>query len=448
MLITLSFNMNAQKWKDKLNALSNGGSDANAVVSTAIGNESQFDMIEPFIKSEKIWVISLKNGKLESIVQGNTSDHIKAIEKNSQGKVNKISVYDYASADHPEYPLSFTDNKYIQVICVKNVLVALNIDNGTYNITTIKSAADVDRHVQSDNSFKRIYSLTRNDGKDLTIESIREMLKNYFNEASKGLDIVKQKAADAETERRKKLSIKDKKVKSIEITTSRESMRYKETISYSVTANLADGTKIIAGPGNEGYLDDYKIEVTGMENNDSNELINIFKYTPNDKVSIKITSKYHPNITAIKTLKMEYEIVEFNGEGQFKFSNQAGQSPYNGINSRIELKQVKDSNSGETLLACKIFDLSGNKPHFAFKCKPNTQIELNAAGRNYVQETDGIGKNGYSGGNVKLIIDPSVAESYNINIINNGARGQKGKVRDGLPGQDGKTETIKQKLIW
>jgi hypothetical protein len=211
---------------------------------------------------------------------------------------------------------------------------------------------------------------------------------------------------------------------------------------------MEDGTVIKAGAGEPGFLDDYKIEITGMQGGDGTTLYNGFYATPTDKVTLKVTSKYHPTKTASKVFKMQYDIVGMMGPEEFKFSSQEGQSPYNGISSRVEIKQVKNSITGETLLEYRIYRYSGNQLDFAFRCKPDTYVDLNIGARNYGSERNGVGQDGYNGGNLKIIVDPSVTETYNFTYSVKGGNGQKGTAGNGRPGRDGTVETVKQKVTW
>jgi hypothetical protein len=438
----------AQKLKDKINQLTTGGPE---VHSTKLGSENQYEMIEPFITAPKVWEATIKNNVVTEIYQTDMVNRLKSFDKNANGQVSRVTTSNYLTPDHNEFPRSFTDGKYEQLIIVKNYAFVINIDNGTNSIKTIKSAADVDQIIFGEQSFNLILALNKSDLTGITIEKIKEIIKTYFNESAKGMDVIKAKEAALEEEKNKLYSIKDKKVKSIKIVTDAEFIRYKENVPFSIVATLEDG-KTMTTSSDSKYMADYNIEISGMENNPNpSSLINMFYYTPTDKITLKVTSKYNTAINATKVFKMKYEIAaNYTGEpGKFSFSSQAGQSPYHGLSTRVEIKQVKDANTGATLIAVKIFDLTATKPHFAFKCAPSELIDLNIGGkRNMSAESSGIGKPGYNGGDLKIIIDPNVTEAYNLTYSTKGGAGSEGKAGDGAPGKDGKVETVKQKVTW
>ena len=107
---------------------------------------------------------------------------------------------------------------------------------------------------------------------------------------------------------------------------------------------------------------------------------------------------------------------------------------------------MKDANTGAILLEYRIYDLSSSKPHFAFKCKPETPVEMGVQGNRITSEAKGIGKAGGDGGLIKIIVDPSVTVTYNLITNVKGAKGQDGEAGQGPTGRDGSVQTVKQKV--
>jgi len=440
-----------QKLKDKINEKANaladkasGNTGPVSAGATAPLTANQYEMIEPFSKAAKLWITNMTNGVAESPVFFEPTNFMKEFERNDKGIVTSFNSGGTMSPDFGEFPKSFLDyHRDKQIFFIQGYCFILNVYK-----SPIKTAEDVEKTITNDKVFERILCLGKEDAKTLTLVKAKDLIKNYLTEVQKGIDAINASKANAEAELRAKFSIKDKKLKSLAIESSNETISYKESVNYTIIATLEDGSIIKAGEGGQGFKDDYLIEVTGMIGGDATSLYNGFYATPTDKITLKVTSKYHLGKTASKVFKMKYEIVEFTGPGLFKFSSQAGQSPYNGISSRVEIKQVKNSNTGETMMEYRLFNMSGTKPEFAFKCKPETNVDFNIGARNHVSEVDGVGKNGYDGGDLKIIIDPSVTEAYNFTYSVKGARGQRGKAGDGKPGRDGKVETVKQKVTW
>ncbi|MES2799785.1 MAG: hypothetical protein V4638_07195 [Bacteroidota bacterium] len=440
--LVLTLTVHSQKLKDKLNAAVDKASGAPAAVSSTTGlTSNQYEMIEPFTKSPKLWYSELKNGVVESTFISETSTGLGDFTRDEAGKV--VSVKGYMTPDFVEFPKSYIGSRRdMQVFFIQDYCFLLALDG-----TVIAKPEDVDKLINWDGIFDRIISLNKESAKSITFEKAKELIKNYLTEVQKGVDAINTKKAEEAEALRKIYSIKDKKVKSVTIESSQEYLRYLEYGAYTVVATLEDGTVIKAGPGEKGYLDDYNVVVTGIEGGEPGMVYNKYKPTPTDKVTLTVTSKYHPGKTATKVYKMKYEIADMSGgEGEFTFENRVSGPPYNGIDTRVEIKQVKNSISGEILLEYRIFDMGGTKPHFVFRCTPDTPVEMGAHGRRITSEAKGIGQTGGDGGKIKVIVDPSITVSYNYTSNVKGARGQDGEAGEGSPGRDGSVEIVKQKV--
>lgn len=444
-LVLFALTANGQKLKEKFNEKVNAVGDKVNGAPEAVSSETpltanQYDMIEAFAKTSKLWSAEFQNGTTTNLYVTETASALGTLGRNDAGKVYQLKGYQ--TINFTEFPTSYVGSgKDQQTFFIQNYCFELKL-----NGETVQKAEDVDRIIGYEGVFYRIYCLNKDAAKTLTFQAAKDLIKNYLTESKKGVDAVNaQKAAAAEA-LRKQYSIKDKKVKSIAIETTQEFVRYKESAAYTIVATLEDGTVIKAGNGEPGFMDDYNISVSGIEGGDGVSVYNQFKPTPTDKITLTVTSKYHPGKTATKIFKMKYEVADMFGDAAFKFSSQKAEPPYNGIDTRVEIKQVKNTLTGEVLLEYRIYDMASTKAHFAFKCSPETPVEMAVNGRRITSEAKGWGQTGADGGKIKVVVDPSVTVNYNLITNVSGARGQEGQSGDGQPGRDGSVETVKQKV--
>lgn len=445
LCLVLAVSAQGQKLKDKLNEKVNAVGDKvngapEATNSTLPLSSNQYEMVEPFTKPPKLWYSELKDGFAATFFVSEASTGLGSFGRNAEGKVT--SIKSYMTPNFPEFPTSYTGSgKDMQTFFIQDYCFVLKMYG-----ELIAKPEDVDRLIGHEGIFDRIISLNKDAAKNITFTGAKDLIRNYLTESKKGVDAINAQKAQAAEALRKQYSIKDKKVKSIAIETTQEFVRYKESAGYKIVATLEDGTVIKAGSGEPGFMDDYNVVVTGIEGGDGTTVYNQFKPTPTDKITLTVTSKYHPGKTATKIFKMKYEVADTFGDAAFKFSSQRAEPPYNGIDTRIEIKQVKNSLSGETLLEYRIYDMASSKAHFAFKCSPETPVEMGVNGRRITSEAKGWGQTGADGGKIKVVVDPSVTVSYNLITNVSGARGQEGTSGDGQPGRDGSVETVKQKV--
>lgn len=473
MLLALLFPaaaLPAQRLKDKLNAItetatgtsadkSNDKGDAQATAVATTGNESQFVMIENFTKAKKLFQTRIeKAGKPDvSPAPFTVADFFGKTEQNATGQITKFKEY---SANHATYPTCYVYDGYTYIF--------INELCFTFSYCKVRSAADVDGCLIPGEVVRwaTVYATSKSAAAGLTYESAVTILKNYFTEAGKGIETAnasaKAAADKAADEKRAKYSIKGKQVKTIKIVfgTEKTEMRYKEQNSFKVVATLQDGSTLTAGDGT-GFFDDYTIDVSGCspEQALTGTIYNAFVYSPDDKITVKVTSKHHPALSDQKSMRMKYEAPA--GE-TFSFRNNR---PYNGDPgnaTRVEMKQVKDANTGEVLIAYQVFNIGETKPLWAFKCKPETPVSVNCDGNNgssgysngASEKTPENGKRGGNGGDIKVITDPSVTVSPMFTYTNRGGKGGKAghtKYGNGVAGQDGsdgRVETVKQKVNW
>lgn len=437
----LSASVYGQKLKDKMNAMAEKAAGAPAATSsTAPIGASQYEMIEIFTKQTKFWSAELKDGVSTGPYLGDYSHVFGQFVRNEEGKVTSFNSG--TAVNMSEFPQYYVNNwRDRQVFFINNYCFVVKIDK-----ITINKPEDVETMLNWDGIFDFILCLNKEEAKSITMQKARELIKNYLIESQKGVDIINSKKEAEKAALRDLYSIKGKKVKSISIETSMESIRYKEQGEYKIVATLDDGKVIKAGAGENGFLDDYIITVTGMEGGDGKNLYNLFYATPTDKITLNVVSAYDPTKKASKVFKMNYEIKNSFQEEKFKFENRNGGPKLDGIDTRVEIKQVKDANTGAILLEYRIYDLASSKPHFAFKCKPETPVEVGVQGNRITTEAKGVGKAGGNGGLIKLVVDPTVTVDYNLITNIKGAKGQDGEAGAGPYGRDGSVQTVKQKV--
>jgi hypothetical protein len=121
-----------------------------------------------------------------------------------------------------------------------------------------------------------------------------------------------------------------------------------------------------------------------------------------------------------------------------------------GIAAHIEVKEVKNSVDGSTLLEYRMRYRDEKTWYQCVRIKPSTELYMHNNGGTLFGKSDEHGANGGAGGDVKLIIDPSVS-SYKFNASLKGGKGQIPKYANysrGSDGSDGKMEIIKEKINW
>lgn len=444
-LLLLSTVTTAQKLKEKLNEKIATTSDkVNGVppptTSSVPADAHQLDMVEIFTTTPKVWYVTLKHDAPSELYFGPTTNAVSNVIRGEDGKVKTFNST--MTVNMPEYPQYwFNEWRDEQVFFIQNVGFILKAEN-----RMLKSKEDVDKLLTHEDFFSRIICLNKEDAKAMTLAKAQEIIRNYFTATQPHVDAILAKRTTEKEQLFQQYSIKDKKVKSLSIECKQDILRYDETVEYIIVATLMDGTVIKAGGDEKGYWTDYDITISGMEGTEDWVLRNHFKATPTDVVTVTVKSKYDATKTAKKSFKMVYENADWMMDGAFKFSSQNNMPPYKGIDSRIEIKQVKNANNGETLLEYRMYDMSGTTPHFAFKCKPEAPVELNVSGRRITTEAKGVGQTGGNGGNIKIIVDPSVTVPYALTTNVDGAEGQRGEAGNGNRGKDGTVTTVKQKV--
>jgi hypothetical protein len=298
----------------------------------------------------------------------------------------------------------------------------------------------------------------------------------FKNQTSARANVKEKKAEIAETTRRQH-SLQDKSVKKIAVElvkTPSKIAHFSERINYGIVATLTDGT-VLKTPNLGGTIpwSDFTSSHKGCSN--TLEEIRVeedAKFLTDDRVAIHITSKYHPNLKAVKYLNATYNIpvvVNHNGfwgwerhKHMVVFQGVDGQHAGRGDELVIKVKTVSHKQTGIKINKIEIYNSTEQKVVARFKLSLDTNLTVNTVGGQGAdgrkgRESKSVGGNGGSGGaggNVSVIKDSSV-KKFNITINNQGGKGGKGgapyyssgkRGYKGNSGDDGNT-TYKTKNI-
>lgn len=245
----------------------------------------------------------------------------------------------------------------------------------------------------------------------------------------------------AEAERRAKFSIEGKEVASISIKNifAPEKFGHYRSFNFSIEAKLKNGSTISTADG--GYRSDYIIEYQNSTVSEANRTVPV-GFVKDDKIVIKVKSKYNPAIKTSADVVLNYDEDLF-------FSNNAKNWGKSAFNYKLEVKQVKHASNGTDLLMVKLIDLSGYDKPQIFKIRADQTIHLNTDGANGYKTVGtgndtGPGQNAGDGGNITVIKDPSV-KSFNINYTMKGGTGGAGTYGYNR-GRDGRDGTYKEEV--
>lgn len=229
-----------------------------------------------------------------------------------------------------------------------------------------------------------------------------------------------------------KYGLKDKEVKSIKIVNIRGGKNGKigcySTVSFDIEATLTNGTVI--STANQGFKSDYVITYNDVKLESGKIKAEIYK---KDVFSVDVKVKNSPSIKAHKEIVIPYnQAITFNWSGT-SWSRSRGE---NGKNIRIELMQIKHSETGKDLLKVRILKSDGSLLS-KFKISPDMNIIVYVRGGNGGTDEGGVSPGG-NGGTVTVIKDPSV-KYYSLEAKVEGGRGGVNRVGRTAPsGRDGK----------
>jgi hypothetical protein len=378
------------------------------------------------------------------------------LKRNENGKITEFeyngkSTYNTVyTPNESAYPTFFKSNQ--------GMIVFL----GEYAIFTkeiVSSAEEIDRKFSSSCSVSNVWHKDAKVLGSMNTEQFKKMLKDYFNEAAVKVAEVREQEKllkeKIEAENRAKYTTKGKEVVSFEIKATDKPVYQGTDVSFDLAIKLKDGKVMSAANGDLIYLDEFDIKFTGLPISYKSQTLMdmpVLKGSTitiptevavtGDQIVLTITSKHHPKLTATHKFTLAYDkpvILNYDGVSQSTASYMM-----NAGGLRIEIKEVKHAITKETLLEYRVFSKeSGNLiRHFKTLVETNVNVSLRGA-KGWRSDGRRASRDGGPGGDVKIIVDPSV-KSYNLNINNPGGAGE----GTALTGRDGKVEKVNQKVTW
>lgn len=259
------------------------------------------------------------------------------------------------------------------------------------------------------------------------IEAYLAYTESLINEDVAEADAERAKiAAEKEAARRKEFGLADKDVKSIEIVPNiPEVFGHFIPYSYKVVATLKDGNKITTGY-DEGYYDDYIIEVP------ESDMIGALGsgFINSDELVITAKLKKNPSISTTKKIAIPYNTgatFQLYGKG---WSGSPGEDGYD---ATVKIKQEKHAVTGKPVLRVQITSNASYAKLREFTIAPDKNIVIDCSGGSGGSD-DGRHYNGGDGGNIRVIKDPSV-ESFYIDYDVSGGRAGGRAASDGRDGR-------------
>jgi len=297
-----------------------------------------------------------------------------------------------------------------------------------------------------------VYHADKSMVKGITMEKVKELITNYFNETASGLkaakESVKLAAEKAEADKRAKFTTKGKDVVKLKLKCASATCVQGQSYVLEVIAVLKNGTEVSTATG--GFPDEYDITATGLPTTYNSEfgqastiqgclfVVPQDAVVKGDKITITVKSKYYPSQTANITFNMDYSgfvKCDYNA-----YINSASSSRRTrGSDLRVEIKAVKNAVSGADLLEYKVFAAESGRllRHFRVDLAAGVSVETSG-------QKGWKGQDGTDGGNITVVVDPSVT-SYNLNTRNNGGKRGEGGLYDG---KTGTVQKLNQKVTW
>ena len=432
-------------------------SSATPVVTVDPG-ANQFDMIEAFLSNKGKLYQAVENGASYRYAGEKLDYIIRDIKRNEKNQVisfsSSIGVNSEFKIEEGEWPRFFRGKNGGALYF--NANYAIYCDEG--NLISTPEQAESQRKFGLDGI---VYGFDKEMIYGITADKHVDLLVAHLTEVNKGTQkIADQKKAEgdkAEAEKRAKFTTKDKAVVSISLSTPVKTFKQGETQKYDIVINLKDGSTLSTATG--AYHDEFEIEVSGLPATykssfgDMKTVGNGTITIPDnavvngDQVTIKIKSKFHPTVTSTSTFVMDYSqtwTLDYNGQSQSTACHQMIPGAV-----RVELKGVKHGVTKADLIEFKLYSIKSGSLLKHFRVNPTTAINLWLNGAKGWTGTPGEScsrapKDGSAGGDVTLIVDPSV-KSYMLNISNKG--GASGGTYSS-PGRDGKVEKLNQAVAW
>jgi hypothetical protein len=383
---------------------------------------------ESLVQATKTWPLKLFfSSNLDT-------ENNKVIEKVEINRANV--VLEAFQPDIPNYPAYF--------------------GSGDSRITFLKDYVIYYNYAQEHATIK--YVLCKNcskpDYKSLNTELDSYILGIFKNQKSAREQIATNKQKQQEAEKIK-YSLKGKNIQNIEIVVTNlpTELGHFSQILYGIQATLSDG-QVFKTPNLGGKTDweNFVVEVQGAEFGEEKlQIHSDCSKIPSDQIRIKVTSKYHPNITTTKSIDVLYNApieVNYSGgrggtSGIYVYAGARGQ---NGQNLDVYVKPSKHKKNGSSLVQLEVRSMG--KVLHQFKITPNTPINIYTNGGNgsYGDKSKAPG-NGGNGGDVTIYKDPTTP-NLSINVQNRGGSGGKYKESKIMAanGSSGSFRTINQNV--
>jgi len=424
------------------------------VSTVLLGQESQNEILKNFTSGQyNVYKLNSKK-KFEKIKKAWPIEFTKNGSNVSKVLVKRAGILDELfEADIPGYPAYFA---------FKNFRLSFIEDYAVYYEWNGKQQA------------KTKYVLVKLGGSfNENFESINKDVATYAiatfkNQTGARANVKEAKAELAEVER-KVNSLEGKSVSKIEIQlVSKPSIvaHFSEAIRYGVLATLKDGS-ILKTPNLGGKIpwNDFILSHEGASNTiDEVRVDENAANIPNDMIKLKITSKYHSSLKALKSINTTNNLsVQVNQNGFWGWERHKYMVVFQGVDGQhagradnlvVKVKTVSHKQTGVKINKIQIYNTTDDKLVAQYKLLPSTELIINAKGGQgdngkkgrKSENKGGNGGNGGAGGKVTIIKDPSVSKC-NITINNHGGRGGNGgapyystgiKGNSGVSGDNGK----------
>ncbi|MCX7743281.1 MAG: hypothetical protein N2167_01815 [Flavobacteriales bacterium] len=439
------------------------GNKETAQSVTVSPGANQYERIDAFMKANpKFWNFYYYAAveKYEKEYSYTTESFFTNIQRNDKNQITSFEAPGpmYSSkfvVDNPDFPRYYKGD-YGSLYFV-----------GSYALWTRSYSGTDPKNVSPSWSLKDTHILT-SDGsvaKGLKFEGFKKLLADYLADVDvtyqKYQNDLKAEKERIEKEKRAKGTTEGKNVTSLKLNIDKTKLKQGEFATFEIIAVLKDGTEISTKNG--GYLDEYTIELVGLPEkyfSYTNFMMDYLvlagnkfhvpmdKAVEGDQVVINVTNKFYPNAKVTKTIPIDYsatfiKLDEFKGYG-----DGAGCIQRYMANNRIELKQVKHAVTKEDLLEMKWMDLESGRILINIRFKPSAAVTVDVTGaRGFLNAQCGSvrkDKSGTPGGNVTLVVDPSV-KSYNISVLNDGGAGA-GNLS--FAGPKGQFTKLVEKVSW
>lgn len=295
------------------------------------------------------------------------------------------------------------------------------------------------------------YILSANKKPD-NLLALKENLEKYILVAFKNQKNARTQLAKTQTRQaarnRVTHSLKGKAIASIKIkwVNIPDELGHSSQIMYGLEATTHDGKSYKTNNiGGKTPWEDFKVTVVGGDFGE--EKISIAKDCKaifNDRLLVKVTSKYHPHIQTSKSLNVKYNAsvyLQYNGEdgGMNGIYVSPGFRGHAGQSLIIKVKQTKHRQTGRPLNQVEVRRSNGQLLH-RLKLAYDATLVVNTRGGagSFGRSSTSPGQGG-NGGNILLVKDPSVRK-FTTTFQNQGGRGGKHqnaaqRALSGRPGQ-------------